>query len=437
MISPIMPGLIDPNKLDRLVLACQELSRVRDMASVMEVVRRAAREITGADGATFVLRDHGADGDHCYYADEDAIGPLWKGARFPIGSCISGWAMIHSETVVIEDIYADERIPAELYQPTFVKSLVMVPIRKQHPLGAIGNYWQHQRQPDAEDIYLLESLADITAVTIELVESYNRLEHRVEERTKELQLRNEELTSNIQYAKRVQDAILPERAWMKELLPESFVMYRPKAIVSGDFYWMGQYQGEVMVAAADCTGHGVTGALLSAMCSNLLDRAVNEFGLTEPGMVLDKTRELLWERLARSAEMTDGMDISLCSIDPHSGSLRWSGALCDLIYVHQGRITEVKSHREAVGRARHRSRFPTHRLKLDKGDMVYLMTDGYVDQFGGPQGKKYKSRPMKQLLQGIHTLPVDQQQELLEVAFDEWKGDLEQVDDVTIVGFRI
>ncbi|WP_205512796.1 GAF domain-containing sensor histidine kinase [Longitalea arenae] len=166
-----------------LVQAVQKLSLSRDIETVMFIVRTTARKISGADGATFVLREN----DKCYYADEDAIGPLWKGQRFPIYSCISGWAMLHKQSVVIEDVYNDSRIPINAYRPTFVKSLAMVPIRSiDDPIGAIGAYWANQYVPTEEQVILLQSLADITAVTLENIKVYNELEERVKERTREL-----------------------------------------------------------------------------------------------------------------------------------------------------------------------------------------------------------------------------------------------------------
>lgn len=175
--------------IERLVVAIQELSLARDLDAVMHIVRTVARELTGADGATFVLRE----GDFCFYADEDAISPLWKGSRFPIQTCISGWAMINRKAAVIEDIYADERIPADAYRPTFVKSLAMVPIRTIDPIGAIGNYWADRRLPTEEEVTWLQSLADITAVTLENVQVYAELEQRVKDRTAQLLTANKEL----------------------------------------------------------------------------------------------------------------------------------------------------------------------------------------------------------------------------------------------------
>ena len=191
-VQTLLPGAaeqVSPKAMLRLVAAVQELSLSRDMDSIMAVVRRAARELTGADGATFVLRDR----EFCHYADEDAIAPLWKGRRFPLETCISGWVMMNRQPAVIEDIYKDARIPIEAYRPTFVKSLVMVPIRPASPIGAIGNYWAARRQPPPEQVDLLQALANTTAVAMENVRIYSELEERVKARTAELEAANREL----------------------------------------------------------------------------------------------------------------------------------------------------------------------------------------------------------------------------------------------------
>jgi signal transduction histidine kinase len=177
--------------MEHLVSVVQELSLARNLESIMVIVRRAARELTGADGATFVLRENG----FCYYADEDAIAPLWKGKRFPMETCISGWVMLNRRPTVIENIYEDARIPADAYSPTFVKSMVMVPIRSMDPVGAIGTYWAVCRQPRPEEVNLLQALANSTSVAMENVQLYSGLEQKVAERTSRLQTLNEELDS--------------------------------------------------------------------------------------------------------------------------------------------------------------------------------------------------------------------------------------------------
>jgi signal transduction histidine kinase len=177
--------------MEHLVSVVQELSLARDLEGIMTIVRHAARKLTGADGATFILRDNGC----CYYADEEAIAPLWKGKRFPLERCISGWAMLNRQPAVIRDIYDDPRIPAEAYRPTFVKSLAMVPIRSLDPVGAIGTYWATLRMPKPEEVKILQVLANSTSVAMENVQLYSGLEQKVAERTVRLQALNEELDS--------------------------------------------------------------------------------------------------------------------------------------------------------------------------------------------------------------------------------------------------
>jgi hypothetical protein len=177
--------------MEHLVTVVQELSLARNLEGIMAIVRQAARKLTGADGATFILRDNGC----CYYADEDAIAPLWKGKRFPLERCISGWAMLNRQPAIIRDIYDDPRIPAEAYRPTFVKSLAMVPIRSLDPVGAIGTYWAAHRMPRPEEVKILQALANSTSVAMENVQLYSGLEQKVAERTARLQTLNEELDS--------------------------------------------------------------------------------------------------------------------------------------------------------------------------------------------------------------------------------------------------
>ncbi len=184
------PGETDyTRRMERLLQAVQELSLARSLPEIQVIVRTAARELTGCDGASFVLKDDG----FCYYADEYAIAPLWKGSRFPLENCVSGWAMRHRESVVIPDIYVDERVPHEAYRPTFVKSMVMVPIRKVDPIGAIGNYWAFEREATEKEVFLLQALADSTSIAMENVQLYSELEQRVRDRTAELEQANDEI----------------------------------------------------------------------------------------------------------------------------------------------------------------------------------------------------------------------------------------------------
>jgi diguanylate cyclase (GGDEF)-like protein len=198
----IVPGLAQPVEL--LVEAVQKLSLAQAIEDVVAIVRDAARQLTGADGASFVLREE----DMCFYVDEDAIGPLWKGQRFPMGVCISGWAMHNRRAVTVPDIYQDPRIPIAAYRPTFVRSLAMVPIRTHDPLGAIGNYWARLHTPTQEEVKLLQALADSTAVAIENIRVHQELESRVLQRTRELEAANEELRAEATLRKEMEAKVL-------------------------------------------------------------------------------------------------------------------------------------------------------------------------------------------------------------------------------------
>jgi serine phosphatase RsbU (regulator of sigma subunit) len=255
--------------------------------------------------------------------------------------------------------------------------------------------------------------------------------HRVEEH-------RQEILDSITYAKRLQQAILPTFQTVKEYLPHSFIYYQPKDIVAGDFYWMEHFDGLIFIAAADSTGHGVPGALVSIVCSNALNRAVKEFALRDTGKILDKTRELVLETFARSSqEVKDGMDISLLALHPARHKAYWSGANNPLWYCEDGQMKEVKADKQPIGMTEHASPFTTHHLSALPGSIFYLLTDGYPDQFGGPKGKKFKYKQLEDLLVAGCAKPMEEQKENLSSVFEDWKGGLEQVDDVTIIGIRI
>ncbi len=185
-----------------LIRVVQDLSFARDLSAIQEIVRSAARALTGADGATLVLRE----GNECHYLDEDAVAPLWKGKRFPVQTCISGWSMLNRRAAVIPDIYTDARIPIETYRPTFVKSLVIVPIRSIEPIGAIGSYWATPHEATQEEVRTLQALADATALALENVRNYAQLEQRVQERTRKLEAAREAAQQARESAERAQRA---------------------------------------------------------------------------------------------------------------------------------------------------------------------------------------------------------------------------------------
>jgi len=271
-------------------------------------------------------------------------------------------------------------------------------------------------------------------------------QHKIEtsEKEKEIfRLRNTELKSaldeikeSFKYATRIQKAILPSDKNFKKHFPESFVMYNPKDIVAGDFYWLEEVNGEIFVAACDCTGHGVPGAMVSVVCHNALNRAVREFKKTESGTILEKTRDLIIEEFEKSEEdVKDGMDVVLCGIK--NKVLQFAGANNPLWIINKGEFVEIKGNKQPVGKHITKEPFVNHTLQLEKNDIVYLFSDGFADQFGGPSGKKYRYSKLKELLISIKDLSMAGQKEILANNFETWKGDLEQVDDVLLIGIRI
>ncbi len=264
--------------------------------------------------------------------------------------------------------------------------------------------------------------------------------HEVELQRDMVEEKNREILDSIQYAKRLQEAILPPKRLVKEWLPQSFILYKPKDIVAGDFYWMETVGDVIYFAVADCTGHGVPGAMVSVVCSSALTKSLLEEGITEPAKILDRSRELVVERFERSEdEVKDGMDISLCAMNLLTGTLQWAGANNPLWLIRRGseQVEEIKADKQPIGRYAIEAPFTNHIVQLNKGDALYLFSDGYSDQFGGEKGKKYKSGVLKKKLLNIQEVDMSEQRNLLNAEFERWKGDIEQVDDVCIIGVRV
>ena len=276
---------------------------------------------------------------------------------------------------------------------------------------------------------------------------------KVEEAHEILEEKNQEILDSINYAKRIQNAILPPLKLVKEYLPQSFILYTPKDIVAGDFYWIEHKNDVILFAAADCTGHGVPGAMVSVVCNNGLNRSVREHGLTDPGKILDKTKEIVIQEFDKSEDdVKDGMDISLCSLklSESYARLQWAGAnnpLWIIRPIHSEmeanslnngfELLEYKGDKQPIGKYSTEESFTTHSIELQKGDSIYVFTDGFADQFGGEKRKKLMYKPFKELLLSIQESNMDEQKEILEKYFESWKGTLEQVDDVCVIGVRI
>jgi len=258
----------------------------------------------------------------------------------------------------------------------------------------------------------------------------------VEQSHNQLEVKNKEILDSIKYAKRIQSAILPPDKVVKSHLKDSFILYLPKDIVAGDFYWLEKRDNKVLFAAADCTGHGVPGAMVSVVCNNALNRSVREHFLTNPADILDKAREIVISEFEKSDEnVKDGMDIALCTIE--GLQLEYAGANNPLWIIRNDEIIETKPNKQPIGKFEMSQPFTSHKVDLQKGDTIYVFTDGYVDQFGGVKGKKFKSKALRELLLSIQNVSMTEQKEVLQKTFNDWKGEIEQIDDVCIFGVKV
>jgi serine phosphatase RsbU (regulator of sigma subunit) len=334
--------------------------------------------------------------------------------------------------------------------------ILILPLTLAVMIGKRNGMNQKELVSKYEEIKILseENLNKEKEKQLILSEQNHLLENKVEERTQELVLqkhiveeKQKEIIESINYAKRLQQAILPPIELINAYLPHSFVLYQPKDIIAGDFYWMETVGDLILITAADCTGHGVPGALVSVVCSNALNRAVKEFKLVEPGKILDKTKELVLETFEKSvSEVKDGMDISLLCIDKSNKTVFWSGANNPLWYVEpttnensdaSWELIEIKADKQPIGKSDHGKTFTTHQIKYKENTSFYLFTDGYADQFGGPKGKKFKYKPMQELIISMQDQPMQSQAEIFSQAFNQWKKNLEQVDDVCLIGIKL
>jgi serine phosphatase RsbU (regulator of sigma subunit) len=288
-----------------------------------------------------------------------------------------------------------------------------------------------------EEVLFVESLSDFISIQVKN-ERIQSLLNELNWKNQEIHHKNTEIIDSINYAKRIQKAILPSSKLTEKYLKEAFILYRPKDIIAGDFYWLEHTEDHLLFAVADCTGHGVPGALVSVVCDNALSRAFRLEKDLDPGRILDKTRELVIQQFEKSDEdVKDGMDISLCVINMNSKELRWAGANRPLWLIRNGELTIYNADSQHIGKPIFVENFKTNSIQLQKDDLLYMFTDGYIDQFGGPLGKKFKTSKLRELLLECSSLSIRTQNGIVNNTFDNWKGSEEQVDDVCMIGYRV
>jgi serine phosphatase RsbU (regulator of sigma subunit) len=250
--------------------------------------------------------------------------------------------------------------------------------------------------------------------------------------------KNKEITDSINYAKRIQAAILPSKRRMENILTDGQVLYLPKDIVAGDFYWTEKIGDTLLFAVADCTGHGVPGAMVSVICHNALNAAVNQEKKLDPGAILDETNKLVIQQFEKSEEaVRDGMDIALCTYNNRTQTLKFAGANIPLRLLKSSGLVEHSANRQPIGKYAEHVPFKTQTINFEIGDTLYLLTDGYCDQFGGPNGKKFMNKRFRELLTTFKNMNIEEQIAALEANFKAWKSTLEQVDDVCVMAIRL
>ncbi len=378
--------------------------------------------------------------------DLDILNPI----IIKMGQGIVGFVAESGKGEIVSDTTLDARY---ILDENMGLSEISVPIVYQNKvIGVIDSENPEKKFYPADDLKILTTIASMTATKLmqakndeKLIEYQNNLEFTVRQKTFELnktlnELKSQtlELTDSITYAKRIQKAILRHPATIKGILPESFFIYQPKDIIAGDFYLAEQIDNKIMLAVADCTGHGVPGAIISVVCGNALKRAVRKVGIEDAGKILSQTREFVIETFEGSDEdIKDGMDIALCIIDPKTYEVNYAGANISFHFTKQNILTEIKSDKQPVGNHVIKSPFTNHTVQLQKGDRIYLFTDGMPDQFGGSKGKKYKYKQLRELIQASQELSMQEQGDTIYSSFENWKGNLMQVDDVCVVGIKL
>jgi transcriptional regulator with GAF, ATPase, and Fis domain len=392
-------------------------------------------------------------------------GGIEKGEKVPLFTIslkdvdkLAIWCFENQKSVLINDL----RMEFRNYLPHLTSygavigeipnSIIYLPLvsKTNRKVGVITVQSFNKNAYSAYQVNILKSLAVFVDIALENALMYEQVEQKVILRTaqvvkqkEELEEKNKDITDSINYAKKIQEALLPPLHTMKELFPDSFIFFRPRDIVSGDFYWFAEKNGRRIIAAVDCTGHGVPGAFMSMIGNSFLNEIVNERGIVQPNLILGELRKLVIRSLKQDeleSASNDGMDISLLSFlqKGNDTEVEWAGANNPLWMIRKGAFLEWKPDKHPISYFRGEGKpFTSHKIQLQPGDSIFLFTDGYADQFGGPKGKKFKYKQLQEVLLAAESSPMASKEQLLLQSFSQWRGSLEQVDDVLVVGIRV
>jgi histidine kinase len=376
----------------------------------------------------------------------------------PVCPAIVEYSRNTRDNVILHDALNDGLFTSHPYvRKNLSRSIICTPLIYQGQIYGLL-YLDNNQKTNAFsplNIELFRLLSAPAAIAIENARLYQELESKVENRTREviaqkqeiertrdeLQMKNNDIMDSIRYAKRIQDAILPNVLDIKRVLPKAFVYFSPKDVVSGDFYWFSKRLSKVIIAAADCTGHGIPGAFMTVMANTLLKQIVELEGIFKPCDILYHLNLRIRVALQQDTDSTnkDGLEIAICQIDPSRRKLQFAGANRPLILIRNNEITELKGDKYGIGGDQEESsRLYTNQVvELEDNDVFYIYSDGYPDQIGEEINKKFLSRRFYSLLTEIHLKDPQHQRMLLDAELRHWRGDKEQTDDITVIGIQI
>ena len=365
----------------------------------------------------------------------------------------SVWCVSNKKEIFINDIINDhQKYTSKIVIPSgeMTNSLLFCPMMiGENVVGVITvqSFEKNAYVPMHMDI--LKTLGSYTAIALENANLVENLEDKVKERTTEvvkqkeiIEESNKHITDSIKYAKRIQEAFLPSEKSISEHLKNAFILYKPKDIVSGDFYWIERKENKILFAVVDCTGHGVPGAFMSIIGFNGLNQIVNEYNYTRPADILTHLNKSISNTLKQhvdESKIRDGMDVAICSIDLENNKLEFAGAFSPLFILRNNEVLKFKGDKHPIGNfvGVEEYEFTNNEIDLLPEDKIYIFSDGFVDQFGGPNGKKLKYNYFRQLLLDNHKRPMPEQKEKINEFFEAWRTGFEQIDDVCIIGVAI
>ncbi|MES2287809.1 MAG: tetratricopeptide repeat protein [Bacteroidota bacterium] len=437
----------------------QEITSTLNLEKVLDTVYEKVNSLMDATEFGIGIYNHqnrSIDFSYYYYESKRMDSDLDTWVSMDDKNRLSVWCVENKKTVFINDMqneYSKYISNLDSYigeGKLLLESVICLPLAIEEKLvGLISVQSPRKNTYTQNHLEILQTLASYVAIALDNARLYDNMEGEIKLRTAEiekqkqlLEEKNLKITDSINYALRIQQAILPSQNMINAILPDSFVFFRPKDIVSGDFYWAYPIdEDQILLAVVDCTGHGVPGAFMSIMGYNLLEQIVKENKIFQPALILDELSKLVVNSLKQTDEVgsiKEGMDIALCKINYKNYELEYAGAHNSLNLIRNGIITETKATNRAIGISLANSApFINHKIKLEKGDCFYIFSDGYADQKGGPKNEKFFYQPFRQVLLDIHHHSMEKQEQKLERVIYDWKGEREQIDDMLVIGVRV